>query len=248
VRACGSCRACCTAIEVHEEGTHRSGEAYRFDKPMGQPCAHLVERGCALHGKPGRPWQCRTFLCLWRLGLGDDDATPQGMGLLASFEHVPGEGAVAMVWELRPGAHRTGPGRRFVRALWRVPDLVGVMVHSSYSAPRLFYSRRAQERIARGTAITLEDPVRGDRFAATTSEGPIGHAIEGPSLEQVHRLRGVPLMRADEERAFVECHIGPITDEQDLDGVPSRMLAGTPSDALLQTLPIQAERFRMERS
>ena len=62
---CGPCRACCKGAwfvrlmpwEKEAHGTDMVAKKENGD------CIHLVNEGCALFGKPERPYVCRTFDC-----------------------------------------------------------------------------------------------------------------------------------------------------------------------------------------
>jgi hypothetical protein len=94
-RQCGGCSACCSTLHVKELG-----------KPEGQRCEHQCDRGCAIHGN-GKPEICKGYLCMWRLGVGEDSDRPDRGGLLLH----PSIGQELCVYELREGALSQMPER-----------------------------------------------------------------------------------------------------------------------------------------
>ena len=57
-RACGDCTACCTAQGVKELG-----------KPAGVACTYLTPNQTSCSRYATRPESCRSWSCLWRVGL-----------------------------------------------------------------------------------------------------------------------------------------------------------------------------------
>src|ERR1700733_6764396 len=55
---CGECRACCVVLPIVEPD---------FNKPAGEPCKHLCDKGCSIFGQPTWPKLCRDYLCVWRV-------------------------------------------------------------------------------------------------------------------------------------------------------------------------------------
>jgi hypothetical protein len=74
-RTCGDCRLCCTILAVHELG-----------KRPYVPCAFECAAGCAQYVE--RPQSCRSFVCAWLAGHGDEDARPDRCGVVVAVEHV----------------------------------------------------------------------------------------------------------------------------------------------------------------
>ena len=84
-RACGPCTACCTTMRVDALG-----------KPANVRCPH-AGTGCGIY--PTRPDECRTYYCLWRLGVDEEDERPDRSGYhLSPQAHPgnPGDGVLAL--------------------------------------------------------------------------------------------------------------------------------------------------------
>lgn len=78
-RECGSCRLCCTVLDVLEEDVSVAGRpAGRFHVPEGQPCEFSSPSGCRIHATA--PSVCRTFRCLWLEGYFADRHRPDRVG------------------------------------------------------------------------------------------------------------------------------------------------------------------------
>lgn len=93
-RHCNQCQACCTVMAVKE-----------IDKPLGEPCKHLCEKGCSIY--EDRPEPCREFNCCWRMGLGETNERPDLIGIVfdvTSPNPVTPQGLVAR--EVWPGAFK----------------------------------------------------------------------------------------------------------------------------------------------
>lgn len=96
-RQCEGCTACCHTHGIKELG-----------KPYFQPCEHLCEAGCGIHGN--HPRSCQVFACAWRGNLNPtlDADKPDKIGIVAELLEisVPGvSGAGAWYcYEVWPGA------------------------------------------------------------------------------------------------------------------------------------------------
>jgi hypothetical protein len=95
-RECGECRACCVVVATGELG-----------KPYYADCEHLcmdpAKGGCGIYEQ--RPLECRTYECLWLMGmLGTDDRAmrPDNLGLLFNMD-TNAQGLWLEVMESRPG-------------------------------------------------------------------------------------------------------------------------------------------------
>ena len=96
-RDCGGCTVCCTILAVN--GMTEAGE----------PCKNQCEAGCAIYAERPRP--CRSFDCLWRLGVGEEDDRPDKSGVMFTpprFSQMT-QGAVSAAMETTAGAAE-GPG------------------------------------------------------------------------------------------------------------------------------------------
>lgn len=108
-RSCGSCTACCEALQVQSLG-----------KGDWERCKHLRRgpmKGCGIY--KDRPADCKVYECLWRANaIEAADFRPDKCGFILSTsvfsvheESVdPSEGErepYIMIHELRPGASRT---------------------------------------------------------------------------------------------------------------------------------------------
>lgn len=64
-RECGDCAMCCKVMAVAA-----------VDKPPGTWCRHCTTRnGCDIY--EDRPEQCRTWTCMWQLGLLPEELSPR---------------------------------------------------------------------------------------------------------------------------------------------------------------------------
>jgi hypothetical protein len=104
-RSCGSCTACCSALQVKE-----------LDKGDYEPCKHLRRgsiKGCGIY--KDRPEDCRVYQCLWLAtdALGNTpDLRPDRCGFIMSSSVFKSEAmgvdeGFIMVHELNPGASHT---------------------------------------------------------------------------------------------------------------------------------------------
>ena len=111
-RSCGACTECCEHLGVDE-----------LEKPAGQECAHQrppaeAKRhgGCAIYET--RPGSCRSYACLWALGIGDHADRPDKSHVILeqerTFTDLWGKSAV-LIRELRPGAAGWAPVAKLVR-------------------------------------------------------------------------------------------------------------------------------------
>lgn len=89
-RACGTCNACCVALNIDE-----------LEKAAHVPCSHLASKGCGIY--EDRPSVCRGFQCLWLSGNLPAECRPDRFGVVAFGRKVDGE-LVANVVECAPGA------------------------------------------------------------------------------------------------------------------------------------------------
>lgn len=71
-RICGSCKLCCTLMDVRERGV--------INKKAGQHCPKLCDAGCSVYET--RPSVCRDWFCTWRLGFGSE--RPDVSGFIGS--------------------------------------------------------------------------------------------------------------------------------------------------------------------
>jgi hypothetical protein len=99
-RGCGSCTACCTALQVKSLG-----------KGDYEKCKHLRRgsiKGCGIY--KDRPKDCSDYECLWLAGIIEShDFRPDKCGFVMNGSASEEIGAYIMVHELRPGASRTLP-------------------------------------------------------------------------------------------------------------------------------------------
>ena len=77
---CDTCRACCKApwsvkLQPWEKEFHDGVDVIPH-KENGD-CIHLVEAGCALFGKPNRPYVCKTFDCRNKVAEWDARGRPE---------------------------------------------------------------------------------------------------------------------------------------------------------------------------
>lgn len=110
-RSCGDCTACCEHLGVDE-----------LEKPAGQRCEHQRPAGdarrfggCRIYDT--RPGSCRSYACLWALGVGGREDRPDKSGVICeqevSFTNKWGKQSV-LIRELRPDAARWGPFAKLV--------------------------------------------------------------------------------------------------------------------------------------
>lgn len=103
-RQCGSCTMCCKTMSVWE-----------IEKPNGVWCKHVQgNRTCAIYDT--RPQSCRSFNCLWLLGVGTDAMRPDRSRVImveAEDERAPDgpKGFAAILDPTRPLAWQE-PGLR----------------------------------------------------------------------------------------------------------------------------------------
>lgn len=89
-RSCGDCTECCTALWVPE-----------VNKSYRDQCVYSGKHGCGIYGN--RPKSCRTWFCLWLLGL--MPKRPDECGYLMGVDWAAGQRAI-QVFELRPNVFR----------------------------------------------------------------------------------------------------------------------------------------------
>jgi len=68
-RPCGDCTACCTKLSIVE-----------LTKPEGVGCRHETPTGCGRYAS--RPGSCRSFYCLWKVGVGRENERPDKSGFV----------------------------------------------------------------------------------------------------------------------------------------------------------------------
>ena len=104
-RKCGPCHECCISMGIDA-----------LDKPMGQPCNHMCDNGCAIY--PSRPAECREYYCAWRWGHGGSAERPDQIGMLLFFPRpgsCDGWDKAIICHELRPGASAEVDNRERLR-------------------------------------------------------------------------------------------------------------------------------------
>lgn len=103
LRACGECRACCSGPEIAE-----------LAKPRFEPCSHLTEHGCGIHGR--HPESCREYQCGWKSDpdVFLDDERPDALGVYfavnpSKYDGLTGEVLESTIdaWEAFPGGLET---------------------------------------------------------------------------------------------------------------------------------------------
>lgn len=90
-RTCGSCRLCCKLVSTWEVGTGPDGQPYEFKKARGKWCEHAGPKGCGIYTSPAKPWTCRIWACVWRMGFGPDAHRPDRVHFVPSLERLNGE-------------------------------------------------------------------------------------------------------------------------------------------------------------
>ena len=93
-RTCGSCTACCKALEVVE-----------LTKPLGKWCQHCsIGKGCKIYAE--RPQSCRDFRCEWLKGLGEEEDRPDRIRVILDYVKLPEglPGGIFQIWELSEGS------------------------------------------------------------------------------------------------------------------------------------------------
>lgn len=77
VRECGSCSLCCKLLPIDAPG---------IEKPAAKWCSHWSKATkCGIYEQ--RPETCRTFNCLWRLGVIPEQFKPDKVGaVMASYK------------------------------------------------------------------------------------------------------------------------------------------------------------------
>lgn len=128
-RQCGACRLCCKTLYIGERGTH-DGVPYEFVHYPGTWCKHASERGCTLHTTPLKPLACRTFQCLWLLGVGRDEDRPDKIKFVTTIEERAGrlseDGPLEepathiIVYDSVYNAHKSKRAARFMEELYRL--------------------------------------------------------------------------------------------------------------------------------
>jgi len=78
-RACGECRACCSALDIqHSPGEEMFGIVV-VEADSGVACPHECAQGCAVYDR--RPASCQLYSCWWRRGWSPDGARPDKLRL-----------------------------------------------------------------------------------------------------------------------------------------------------------------------
>jgi hypothetical protein len=93
-RTCGSCTACCKALEVRE-----------INKPRAKWCEHCaIGSGCAIY--PERPLSCQEFRCEWLKGFGTERDRPDRTKVIPDYVKPEGglTGGIFQLWELTEGS------------------------------------------------------------------------------------------------------------------------------------------------
>lgn len=93
-RPCNGCTACCTTLGVKEIG-----------KKKDEACVH-ANGGCSIYAT--RPPSCRTFQCLWRIGMGTVDERPDKVGIVLDVTGPSNVVAAIVAHEVTPGAFERG--------------------------------------------------------------------------------------------------------------------------------------------
>lgn len=84
-RECGDCTLCCGLVRVPE-----------LDKPAGETCKHVCEKGCGIYEE--RPRSCRSFECLWLKGELPDWAKPNQINVIFADSRVRINGGTKTVY------------------------------------------------------------------------------------------------------------------------------------------------------
>lgn len=89
-RICGTCTACCKALEVVELG-----------KPVGKWCQHCsIGKGCKIYSE--KPSACSEFRCEWLKGFGGSQDRPDRTKVIPDYikplEGLPG--GILQMWEV----------------------------------------------------------------------------------------------------------------------------------------------------
>jgi hypothetical protein len=91
-RVCGECTACCTVMGVEE-----------IEKPAGEPCQHICDKGCAIYGS--HPKACQDFLCAWKTGFDEMARRPDKSGLVGDIMREDSPAHPGVIFrEVWPGA------------------------------------------------------------------------------------------------------------------------------------------------
>lgn len=120
-RSCGECEECCRVVAVEE-----------LHKPYHTRCVHQTGKGCAIYGE--HPAECKSYACVWLLGLLPEHMRPDKIGVLVDAE---GANEWLVIQESQQGALDTPVGRELVqRVCGAVPGLrYGVRI-DGYGAHR----------------------------------------------------------------------------------------------------------------
>lgn len=126
VRECGSCTMCCKSMSVWE-----------IEKPNNVWCRHVRNHSsCAIYET--RPTSCRTFNCLWLLGVGTDAMRPdRSRVLMVEAENEAGgpKGFAAILDPTRPLAWQEPSMRAFLE---QIRDRYGAVGMALGSRKRVF--------------------------------------------------------------------------------------------------------------
>ena len=155
MRDCGACTACCHSLGVDE-----------LQKPTFLSCEHIGPRGCRCYHT--RPASCRSFQCLWLLGMLDEADRPDRLGVIFCSTHHPAVGNVPMLVEHRPGALRNVTVQRKLDAML---DRVPVVVLTQHGREVLSRPSRRARPAAPAAAGTppVEVTVRGVSMPAASA-------------------------------------------------------------------------------
>lgn len=93
-RHCGSCKACCIVLDIGEP----------LNKPRGEPCKHLCDKGCSIYDK--RPTPCREYLCAWKMGFVSEEFHPDETNIMLQAA-TTSEGHFIDVYYLREPNEKT---------------------------------------------------------------------------------------------------------------------------------------------
>jgi hypothetical protein len=85
-RECGACSMCCSILAVHEDGV---------DTKYGETCEHSRNhRGCAIYET--RPGVCKTWSCLWRLGILPPELRPDKVKAVLEVQAAPDDRCIVV--------------------------------------------------------------------------------------------------------------------------------------------------------
>jgi hypothetical protein len=180
-RSCGTCRLCCKLVATWEVGTGPLGEPYDFRKPRGVWCTHAGPGGCAIYTSPAKPWTCRVWACVWRMGTGSEEHRPDRVHFVPSLEELDGETHLVLYTDRVPYSRTL---QRWIDAYRESDQVAAVMVVEPSGARQRWHQVHGHQRMTRepGDCRMPSEPARVDPEREALREMLGEEAVLAPAI------------------------------------------------------------------